>query len=235
MSSFGCGVRASPLKYAGGSRREEPPAVIRPYARLVGLPALGDLGALTAPAVFAVVCGLVFAESGLLLGFFLPGDTVLFSAGLIAADPARGVRLGWLIAAFVVAAVAGDAVGYLFGARAGPPLLRRRDGRVLNQANLRRAREFSDAYGLMAVVAARWVPWVRTFTPILAGVAGMPYPRFLAANLAGAVLWGASLPALGYLAAGLPVLRHATYAVAAGCVVLSAVPGVLRWRRARRG
>jgi len=199
----------------------------------VAAPALGDLHALTAAALYLVVFGLVFAESGLLLGFFLPGDTVLFSAGLIAADPARGVSLGWLIAGIVAAAVAGDAVGYAFGARAGPPLLRR-DGRVLNQTNLARAREFSARYGLLAVVAARWVPWVRTFTPILAGVTGLAYPRFLAANVAGALLWGAGLPVLGYLAAGLPVLRHSAYAVAAVFVALSAVPAVQRWRQARR-
>jgi membrane-associated protein len=201
----------------------------------VAAPALGDLHALTAAAGYLVVFGLVFAESGLLLGFFLPGDTVLFSAGLIAADPARGVSLGWLIAGIVAAAVAGDAVGYAFGARAGPPLLRRRDGRVLNQANLARAREFSARYGLLAVVAARWVPCVRTFTPILAGVTGLAYPRFLVANVAGALLWGAGLPVVGYLAAGLPVLRHSAYAVAAACVALSAVPAVRRWRQARRG
>jgi len=200
----------------------------------VAVPVVGDLNTMTAVAVYLVVFALVFAESGLLLGFFLPGDTVLFSAGLIAAHPARGVSLGAVIAGVVVAAVSGDAVGYAFGAHAGPPLLRRRDGRVLNQANLGRARQFYDSYGLMAVVAARWVPWVRTFTPILAGVAGMPYPRFLAANVIGALLWGASLPALGYLAAGLPVLRHLTYLVAAGCVIASAVPGVLAWRRGRR-
>lgn len=201
----------------------------------MAVPALGDLSALTTGAVYLVVFGLVFAESGLLLGFFLPGDTVLFSAGLIAASPGRGVSLGWVIAGVVVSAVAGDAMGYAFGARAGPPLLRRRDGRVLNQANLTRARQFYGRYGLLAVVAARWVPWVRTFTPILAGVAGMPYLRFLAANVAGALLWGASLPTLGYFAAALPVLRHATYVVAACCVVLSAVPGAIRWRQARRG
>ncbi len=198
-------------------------------------PAVGDLSTLTAGAVYLAVFGLVFAESGLLLGFFLPGDTVLFSAGLISASPGRGVSLGWVIAGVVVAAVSGDALGYAFGARAGPPLLRRRDGRVLNQANLTRARQFSDSYGLLAVVAARWVPWVRTFTPILAGVAGLPYPRFLAANVAGALVWGISLPVLGYLAAGLPGLRHATYVVAACFVAVSAVPGAMRWRRARRG
>lgn len=196
--------------------------------------ALGDLGNMTAGATYAVVIGLVFAECGLLLGFFLPGDTVLFAAGLLTADPARGVSLGWLIAGVLVAAVAGDALGYAFGASAGPPILRRRDGRVINAANLGRARAFYARSGMFAVIAARWVPWVRTFVPILAGATGMGYPRFLAANAVGALVWGAGLPALGHAAAGLPALRHISYAVAAGAVLMSAVPGVLRWRLARR-
>lgn len=197
----------------------------------LGLPGVGDLGALTAFALYLVLFGLVFAESGLLIGFLLPGDTVLFAAGLLAADPGRGIRLPVLLAGVVTAAVSGDAVGYAFGRRAGRPLLDRRDGRVLNRANLARTQNFYDRYGAAAVVAARFIPWVRTFTPILAGVVRMPYPRFLAANLGGALVWGAGLLILGYLAASVPVLRHASLAVAAGVVALSSVSGLLRWRR----
>ena len=159
--------------------------------------AIGDLDALTATSIYLVVFGLVFVESGILVGFFLPGDTVLFAAGLIAADEGRGLSLPLLITGVVVAAMAGDAVGYWFGSRTGPPLLRRRDGRVLNQANLRRARSFYERYGVFAVIAARWIPWVRTFTPILAGVARMPYRRCFAANVAAAPRRGGGLLCLG--------------------------------------
>jgi len=197
------------------------------------LAALGDLDGLTAAALYAVVIGFVFVESGLLVGFFLPGDTMLFAAGLIAADPDRGVSLPWLVGGVVVAAVTGDAVGYAFGARAGPPLPRRRDGRVLNQTNLARAQAFYARYGLLAVFVARWIPWVRTFTPILAGVGGMPYPRFFLANVAGALCWGAGLILLGYLAASTPLLRDAAVGVAIVVVLASAIPGLLRWRSAR--
>ncbi|MDQ6650141.1 MAG: DedA family protein [Actinomycetota bacterium] len=192
-----------------------------------------SLHGLTGLAVYLVVFGIVFAESGLLLGFFLPGDTVLFAAGLLAADRSAGVRLPVLVVGVVVLAVAGDSVGYAFGRRAGRPLLARRDGRLLNQANVARARTFYARFGAGAVVAARFVPWVRTFTPILAGVAEMRYPVFLAANVVGALVWGAGLLVLGYAAASIPLLRHASYAVAVAVVALSAVPGLVRWRRSR--
>ena len=173
-----------------------------------------ELAELSAIAVYVVLAAIVFAESGILLGFFLPGDTLLFAAGLLSGDPDAGLSLPILIAVVLVAAVSGDAVGYWFGAKAGPPLLERRDGRVLNPRTLARAQRFYDRYGVFAVVAARWIPWVRTLTPILAGAAGMPYRRFLPANVVGAVCWGAGLLSLGHLAASTPGLQHAAAAVA---------------------
>lgn len=211
------------------------PAVLElPGAAAVALPGAPPLDSLTTAAVYAVLFAIVFAESGLLLGFFLPGDTVLFAAGLLAADPDRGLSLAVLISGVLVCAVVGDGVGYAVGRRAGRPLLERRDGRVLNQANIRRAEAFYARFGLGAVVAARFLPWVRTFAPIMAGVGRMPYPRFLLANIVGATVWGAGLLILGYLAASTPWLRSAAIAVAVVSVAVSVVPGVLRWRRSRR-
>ena len=192
-----------------------------------------DLADLSAVAVYAFLAALVFAESGILLGFFLPGDTVLFAAGLLSGDPDTHLSLPLLIAVVLVAAVAGDAVGYWLGARAGPPLLQSRNGRVLNAANLARAERFYKRFGVLAVVVARWIPWVRTFTPILAGVARMPYRRFLPANVLGAVCWGAGLLTLGHLAASTPALKHSAVAVAAGVVAASVVAGLVRVRLAR--
>ena len=192
-----------------------------------------DLADLSAVAVYAFLAALVFAESGILLGFFLPGDTVLFAAGLLSGDPDTHLSLPLLIAVVLVAAVAGDAVGYWLGARAGPPLLQSRNGRVLNAANLARAERFYERFGVLAVVVARWIPWVRTFTPILAGVARMPYRRFLPANVLGAVCWGAGLLTLGHLAASTPALKHSAVAVAAGVVAASVVAGLVRVGLAR--
>ena len=194
-----------------------------------------DLAGLTAPVVYLVVFGFVFVESGLLVGFLLPGDSLLFAAGLVAAAEGSGVSLTVLIAGVLVAAVGGDSVGYAFGARLGRPWLRRRvEGGRLDARYLRRTEAFYERFGWFAVVTARWIPWVRTFTPILAGAARMPYRRFLPANVAGAVVWGPGLLLLGYYAAANPAVRHTSYVVAgafiAGTLVV-AVVGVVRRRR----
>ena len=194
-----------------------------------------DLGALTAAAVYAVVFGFVFVESGLLIGFLLPGDTILFGAGLVSARDGSGVSVVLLAVGAFVAAVAGDSVGYGFGARLGRGWL---DGRVaqgrLDERHLVRAEEFYARWGWWAVVAARWIPWVRTFTPILAGTSRMPYGRFLSANVVGALTWAVGLTVLGYLAASTPVLKQVSFAVAAVFVLGSLVLGVVGWVR-RRG
>jgi membrane-associated protein len=194
-----------------------------------------DLDALTAAAVYAVVLGFVFVESGLLVGFLLPGDTILFGAGVLSAHHGSGVSLPLLATGAFVAAVAGDSVGYAVGSRLGRGWLDRRvaTGRF-DEGQLRRAETFSLRWGWWAVVASRWIPWVRTFTPVLAGTTRMPYPRFLAANVVGALVWAVGLTVLGHLAARAPALRDVSYAVAAFFVLGSVVAGVVGWLRRRR-
>ncbi|RKS80546.1 membrane-associated protein [Motilibacter peucedani] len=191
-----------------------------------------DLGSMGALAVYLVLAGLVFVESGLLVGFLLPGDTVLFGAGLLAGDEGR-LSLPVLLAVVLAAAVAGDAVGYASGRRLGRPWLERRAARGHGDGRgLARAEAFFARWGWWSVVVARWIPWVRTFTPILAGAARMPYPRFLAANVVGALSWGGLLLVLGYAAAGDPRIRTAALVVAAASVTGSVVVGaVMRLRR----
>jgi membrane-associated protein len=194
-----------------------------------------DLAGLTATLVYVVVFGFVFVESGLLIGFLLPGDSLLFAAGLVAATEGSGVSLTVLIVGVLIAAVAGDSVGYAFGARLGRPWLQRRvAGGRLDGRHLRRAEAFYERFGWFAVVAARWIPWVRTFTPILAGAARMPYRRFLPANVAGAVIWGPGLLVLGHLAATDPTLRRTSYVVAGSFVAVSLVIAVVSMVRRRR-
>jgi membrane-associated protein len=194
-----------------------------------------DLAGLTATLVYVVVFGFVFVESGLLIGFLLPGDSLLFAAGLVAATEGSGVSLTVLIVGVLIAAVAGDSVGYAFGARLGRPWLQRRvAGGRLDGRHLRRAEAFYERFGWFAVVAARWIPWVRTFTPILAGAARMPYRRFLPANVAGAVIWGPGLLVLGHLAATDPTVRRTSYVVAGSFVAASLVIAVVSVVRQRR-
>jgi membrane-associated protein len=195
----------------------------------------GELATMGAVAFLLVVWGIVFAESGLLVGFFLPGDTLLFAAGLLAADPRTGVPISLLAVGVVVAAVTGDAVGYYIGRRGGRPLLERREGKLLGTESLVRAERFYERYGWSAVVVARWIPWIRTFCPVLAGAARMPYPRFLSANVVGALVWGAGLTTLGWAAYSVPVIRDVAIVVGVSAVVLSIIPGVLRYRAVRRG
>jgi membrane-associated protein len=194
-----------------------------------------DLGTLAAGAVYAVVLGFVFVESGLLVGFFLPGDSILFGAGLVSAEPASGVDLRWLVAGAFTAAVLGDSVGYATGLRLGRVWLERRiDTGRLDARHLRRAEAFYQRYGWWAVVVARWIPWVRTFTPVMAGTSRMGYPRFLSANVTGALAWAVGLPVLGYYAAADPWLRYASYSVAGAFVAGSVAVGVAAWVRRRR-
>jgi len=182
---------------------------------------LSDLHALSAGAVYLVLFGLVFLESGVLIGFWLPGDTVLFTAGLLAATPSTGLSVGWLAAGSFAAAVAGDATGYWTGRRFGRPWLLHRAGRAARQVPA--AERLYARYGWSAVVIARFIPWVRTFTPVLAGVARMPYPRFLSANLVGAGIWGSGLVVLGYLGHSVPWIRSAALAIAGAAVLLSLI------------
>jgi membrane-associated protein len=197
------------------------------------MPDLADLDALGTAAVYVVVIGLVFAECALLIGFFLPGDTLLFAGGLVAADAVRGVDLGWLLTGVLVAAIVGETVGYLLGARMGLPMLRRHRGRVVTPERVARAEKFTDRYGVLAIISARWIPWVRTFAPLLAGATGMPWPKFLLGNVVGALCWAPTLVLAGYLAASLPWIKHVSVAVAAVAIAATAVVALVRLRRAR--
>jgi membrane-associated protein len=149
------------------------------------------------------IFAIVFAESGLLIGFFLPGDSLLFTAGFLASAPssvddALHLPLGWLLVGCLTAAIAGDQVGYLFGRRVGPALFKRPDSRLFKQENVEKAHEFFEKYGAKTIVLARFVPVVRTFAPIVAGVSRMQYRTFVMFNVVGGCLWAVGVTLLGY-------------------------------------
>src|SRR4051812_12638403 len=145
----------------------------------------GTLATLGGPLSLLVVMGIVFAETGLLAGFFLPGDSLLFSAGVLLAGGAIHLPFAVLAVGVVVAAFLGDQVGYLIGRRLGPRLFTRPDSRLFSRRHALRAHEFFQRHGAKAVVLARFVPIVRTFTPTVAGVGAMPYARFVSYNAIG--------------------------------------------------
>lgn len=149
------------------------------------------------------VFAIVFAESGLLIGFFLPGDSLLFTAGFLASGPssvdeALHLPLVPLLIGLPLAAIAGDQVGYLFGRKVGPALFRRPDSRFFKQENVGKAKAYFDRYGAKTIVLARFVPIVRTFAPIVAGVSGMDYKTFVRFNVVGGLLWSIGVTLLGY-------------------------------------
>ncbi|MEN3273036.1 MAG: rane-associated protein [Actinomycetota bacterium] len=183
-------------------------------------------------AFLAVITGVVFAESGLLIGFFLPGDSLLFSAGLVLALADRGDLLLALLPLVFIGGALGDQVGYMFGARVGPSLFTRPDSRLFKQENVTRSHEFFERHGARALVLARFVPVVRTFTPILAGVSGMRYRTFVAYNLVGAALWSSLALLLGYgLGDRFPKLENYLTPILLVIVVLSVIPILLELRR----
>ncbi|PLW65750.1 hypothetical protein C0036_26405, partial [Streptomyces sp. DJ] len=179
---------------------------------------------------------IVFAESGLLIGFFLPGDSLLFTTGLLVAGQEYITMPLWLVCTLIViAAILGDQVGYLFGRKVGPALFRRPDSKFFKQENVEKAHEFFERHGAKSIVLARFVPIVRTFTPIIAGVSRMNYRTFITYNLVGGVLWGAGVTVLGYFLGQIAFVREHIEAILIGIIFVSVLPVVFELLRARKG
>ena len=152
-----------------------------------------------APWVVLLVCGIIFAETGLLVGFFLPGDSMLFTAGLLVATGTIQVNILVLTALIIVAAIIGNQVGFLIGSKAGPALFNRPNSRLFKHENVESAHAFFEKHGGKSLILARFVPIIRTFVPVIAGVAEMSKRKFFIYNVIGAVLWGGGVTLLGYL------------------------------------
>ncbi|MFI6337914.1 DedA family protein [Streptomyces sp. NPDC050535] len=176
---------------------------------------------------------IVFAESGLLIGFFLPGDSLLFTAGLLITAGTLDFPLWAAIALICVAAILGDQAGYLFGKKVGPALFTRPNSRLFKQENVVKAHEFFEKYGPKSLVLARFVPIVRTFTPIIAGVSGMRYRSFITYNIIGGILWGAGVTALGAWLGNIEFVHKNIEAILILIVLVSVVPIVIEYLRAR--
>lgn len=169
---------------------------------------------------------IVFAESGLLIGFFLPGDSLLFTAGLLAAE--GFFNLPVLIVLSVIAAVTGDSVGYVFGSKVGRKLFNKEDSFLFKKEHLLKAESFYEKHGGKTIVLARFMPFIRTFAPIVAGIGRMRYSYFLAFNIIGGLLWAVGLPLLGYfLGRSIPDVDKYLLPIIAIIVIISVAPSAL--------
>jgi len=185
---------------------------------------------------YLVLVAIVFTETGLLVGFFLPGDSLLITAGLVAG--AGGLNIWWLNVLLMAAAIVGDSVGYAIGFRTGPRIFTRQDSLLFNRRHLIRTREFYERYGGKTIVLARFIPIIRTFAPVVAGVGQMAYRRFVFYNVFGGIGWVASMTWAGYLLGRtIPNIHQYVHLIVAVVVVLSVLPivnEVIKARRAKR-
>jgi len=186
-----------------------------------------------APFLFyVVIAGIIFVETGLLIGFFLPGDSLLFSAGLVAAVR-DDINIAFLIFSIFLAAFIGDQVGYVIGRKVGRPYLEKHKSKRM-QKMLVRSEKFYERYGWWSVVIARYVPWVRTFVPPIAGTVKMNYYKFLSANALGALLWGVGITLAGYYSGSIPWVRDISYGLAIFFISASLIAALRNYLRDRR-
>jgi membrane-associated protein len=187
-----------------------------------------------AGAGLLVLLAVVFVETGLLVGFFLPGDSLLFTAGLLVAQDQLDISIWWLVLTLPVAAVLGDQTGYQIGRVSGPRIFNRPDSRFFQQEYVDKAYAYFEKYGARTIVIARFVPIVRTFAPVVAGVSRMDRRVFTTYNVVGAILWAVGVPLLGYYLGRVEVVADNVEKFILGIVVLSVLPIAVEILRARR-
>ena len=197
---------------------------------------LATLAGQYGPWLYALLFVIIFAETGLVVLPFLPGDSILFISGTVVAT--AGLDIHILVVVLIVAAILGDTVNYSVGHYIGPRVFDKPDSRWFKQAHLRRTQEFYDRYGGVTIIIGRFVPIVRTFAPFLAGVAGMTYRKFLSFNVVGAVAWITSLVYAGYLFGNIPWVKGNLSLIVIGIVIVSLIPAastfIKEWRAGHR-
>jgi membrane-associated protein len=184
------------------------------------------------PWVYALLFAIIFAETGLVVTPFLPGDSILFVAGAVVAS--AGLNVHVLVGLLILAAVLGDSVNYSIGHYIGPRVYHKPDSRWFKQEHLRRTQAFYDKYGGVTIIIGRFVPIIRTFAPFLAGVAGMSYRRFFAFNVIGGILWVATLVYAGYVFGNIPWVKNNLTFIVIGIVVVSLIPVATTFFKERR-
>jgi len=190
-----------------------------------------------ANVAYIVLFAIVFAESGLFFGFFLPGDSLLLTAGLLASPKSPyevGLNILILLPLLFVAAVTGDSVGYWFGAWSGPKIFSRENSLLFRRKNLLAAKAFYDKHGGKTIIAARFMPFIRTFAPIVAGAVEMEYKRFLMFNVVGGLAWGIGVTLIGYFLGNIPGVEKFFTPLVLAVIVISALPAMIHlWNEHR--
>jgi len=182
--------------------------------------------------IYLALAVIVFIETGILIAFFLPGDSILFAAGLVAATR-DDTNIIFLVTVIFIAAFLGDQVGYVLGRKYGRSYLEKHSSPRIERM-IARAEDFYSKYGWSAVIIARFYPWIRTFMPPIAGIGKMNYYKFLAANAIGAFLWGVGITMLGFYAASIPALKDSSRGIAAFFIVLTLFLTIKNYLRSKR-
>jgi len=201
---------------------------------IIAAPALLDPNYLISTFGLAGLLLIIFAECGLLVGFFLPGDSLLFTAGLLVSQDVVTLPLWSLLVLVPVAAIAGNLVGYWIGRRAGPVIFDRPDSRLFRREYVERSHAFFEKYGPFTILLARFVPIVRTFATVMAGASRMRFSTYAVYSMVGGLLWGAGVTTLGYYLGQIAFIRNNVEAILVAIVLLSVIPVVVELLRARR-
>jgi membrane-associated protein len=194
---------------------------------------MNDLAASLGPGLYLVLFLIVFAETGLVALPFLPGDSLLFAVGAVAAIPNSPISVGMTAGLLIIAAVVGDAVNYAIGFKIGPKVFSREDSWLLNKKHLFEAQQFYERYGAKTIVLARFMPIVRTFAPFVAGIGKMNYFRFALFNVTGGVAWVLSFLLAGWWFGGRPIIQRNFHVVILAIIVISVLPAVIEILRKR--
>lgn len=193
-----------------------------------------DILASLGPLALVAACLIVIAETGLLLGFFLPGDSLLFTVGLMIGGGVIQTPIWVACLAISVSAVIGDQIGYFIGKKSGPKVFNKPESKLFSHKNVERAENFFQKYGAKAVIFAHYVPIMRTFIPVAAGVGNMKYSYYLRNNIIGALSWGISVPLIGYFLGNIAFIREHVIVVTLVLIALSFIPVTLEVIKARK-
>jgi membrane-associated protein len=183
---------------------------------------------------YLILFAIIFCETGLVVTPFLPGDSLLFATGALAASPGSPLKVHWLFLILAVAAVIGDTVNYWIGHAVGPKIFSQKKIRFLKKEHLERTHEFYEKHGGITIVLARFIPIIRTFAPFVAGIGRMSYWRFIGYNVGGGIIWVAIFVFGGYFFGNLPIVKRNFTVVIIAIIFISILPGVIEYLRQRR-